>query len=77
MLEPEQRFDLWQNYKNHIHDFFDRVDDDYNNIFATYNKPKDKDSPFVKKLFDLLDFVHEFVIAHFKELDAEYVAFDN
>ena len=54
MLNPDDRLVLWQDFYERVNDLFRDVEDVLNNKFAPYREEPDKDTPEVKKLFDVL-----------------------
>ena len=54
MLNPDDRLVLWQDFYERVNDLFRDVEDALNNKFAPYREEPDKDTPEVKKLFDML-----------------------
>ena len=76
MYDPEERFYIWQEYKEAVSQLFNDIDDDLCYRFAPCSKPEDKDAPNVKKLRDILEVAYDFTQEHLKELDEEYGIFD-
>lgn len=76
MLTPEDRFVCWQNYKKHVLDLLNEVDDDLIYNFAPYNKPCDKDIHNVQSVRNTLEKLYDFIDEHYRELEAEFDTFD-
>lgn len=75
-LDPEERFYIWQEFKDAVSNLFYDIDDKLYYRFAPCNKPEDKDVANVQKLRDDLYSLYEFTEAHLQELDKEYTDFD-
>ena len=75
MIDPEERYFIWQEYKEAVSDLFNNIDTDLWKRFSSYGRPEDKDAPNVQKLRDALEVAYDFAIEHLKELDAEYSVF--
>ena len=54
MLNPDDRLVIWQDFYERVSDLFMDVEDVLDNKFAPYQEQPDKDTPEVKKLFDVL-----------------------
>ncbi len=54
MLNPDDRLVIWQDFYERVNDLFRDAEDVLNNKFAPYREEPDKDTPEVKKLFDVL-----------------------
>ena len=77
VLNPEDRYYLWQEYLTAIETLFNNIDDDLIYRFAPYGKPQDKDALNVQKLRDALEVLYDFTKTHSKELNSEFSTFDN
>ena len=64
MLAAEERFSIWESYKERVRELFIDVESDLDGKFAPYRFENgklveaDKDTPEMKKLFDLLNRAH-------------------
>lgn len=76
MLNPEERYALWDNYREKISDLRNDIETDLWHM-TPYAKPEDEDTPNAKKLFGILDKLHDFVKLHCDELYKEYVSYSN
>ncbi|MBQ7220738.1 MAG: hypothetical protein IJS28_07150 [Synergistaceae bacterium] len=73
MLNPEERYNIWQDYRERASKFFSDVEDDLDYKFSPYRQSEaDKDTPVVRRLFDMLADVSAFIERHANELEQEY-----
>lgn len=78
MLTPEERFNAWQEFHSAVHKLFSNVEDALNSKFAPYEfedgvlVEPDKDTPEVKKLFDMLADLDAFLQKKEESVGAEY-----
>ena len=78
MLAAEERFSIWESYKERVRELFIDVESDLDGKFAPYRFENgklveaDKDTPEMKKLFDLLADLDAFVERNCNRAHAEY-----
>ena len=78
MLNPEERYNIWQGYKERAAKFLSDVEDDLEYKYAPYRKSEaDKDVPAVRRLFGMLAEISAYLERHAEELDAEYSDFED
>lgn len=77
MLDPEERYNLWDSYKEKLDKLFIEVDDDLIYRFSPRKVEPDKDTPTVKKFRDILEKLYDFIDAHHKELYSELLDDEN
>ena len=72
LLYPDHRLCLWEIYKDKLQNLANTVEEDLLYEFAPRKQSEaDKDTPNVRKLFDLLDGILDFINAHCEELEVE------
>ena len=77
-VKAEERFSIWDSYKERVRELFIDVESDLDWKFAPYRFENgklveaDKDTPEMKKLFDLLADLDAFVERNFNRAHAEY-----
>ena len=72
MLNPDDRYYIWQKYQEKARKFFGLVEDDLLYQFAPRKQSEaDKDTPNVRKLFDILEGLYDFINAHCEELEVD------
>ena len=76
MLNAEDRYYIWENYADRARKFFSDVEDTLNSRFAPYLESADKDTPEMRKLFDMLADLTEFLQEKKASSQKEYVAWD-
>ena len=76
MLNAEDRYNVWSNYAERARKFFNDVEDTLNSRFAPYREAADKDTPEIRKLFDMLADLTEFLQEKKASSHKEYVAWD-
>lgn len=75
MLNPKQRYELWEDYRERITELFRDVEDDLHSEFAPYDQSEaDKDTQKVRRLFDMLADLSAFVVMHTDELEEEFTS---
>ena len=83
MLTTEERFSIWESYKERVRELFIDVESDLDGKFAPYRFENgklveaDKDTPEMKKLFDLLADLDAFVERNYNRADAECVEWED
>ena len=72
MLNPDDRYYIWRKYKEKARKFLGLIEDDLLYQFAPRKQSEaDKDTPNVRKLFDILEGLYDFINAHCEELEVE------
>ena len=83
MLTAEERFSIWESYKERVRELFIDVESDLDGKFAPYRFENgklvaaDKDTPEMKKLFDMLADLDAFVERNFNRAHAEYCKWED
>ena len=78
MLTAEGRYSIWESYKERVRELFIDVESDLDGKFAPYRFENgklveaDKDTPEMKKLFDMLADLDAFVERNFNRAHTEY-----
>ena len=76
-MHIEQRLCIWQGYKERAQNFWSDVEDDLHFKFAPhFSNDDDKDTPNVRKLFNLLCDVSQFIETHADELENEFETYE-
>lgn len=76
MLNPEDRYDIWESFANRARKFFSDVEDALDNRFAPYQEPEDQDTLEMRKLFNMLADLTEFLEEKKTTADKEYTLWD-
>lgn len=72
MMNPEDRYNNWQELTERVKELFVDVEDVRDTIYARYNQEPDKDTPFIDELFTRLDSLNDFMKSHLSELESAY-----
>ena len=73
MLNPDDRYYIWNTYRERVSRLFTDVEDVLHSRFAPYNQSEaDKDTPAMRKLFDMLADLDAFVERHTEEVYRQY-----
>ncbi|MBQ6969830.1 MAG: hypothetical protein IJP85_05840 [Synergistaceae bacterium] len=77
MIHIEDKLCIWQGYKERAQKFWSDVEDDLHYKFNPhFSYDEDTDTPNVRKLFNMLCDVAEFIEAHTDELEKEFEPYD-
>lgn len=78
MLNPDDRYYIWDTYRERVSRLFTDVEDTLHSRFAPFSQSEaDKDTPAMRKLFDMLADLDAFVSRHADEVHAEYSAWED
>lgn len=78
MLNPKQRYLLWEDYRKRVSALFGDVECDLHDQFAPYMQAEvDQDTETVRHLFDMVADLSAFVDRHTNELHEEYTAWQD
>lgn len=78
MLNPDDRYYIWDTYRERVSRLFTDVEDTLHSRFAPFNQSEaDKDTPAVRKLFDMLADLDAFVESHTEKVRIEYEAWED
>ena len=83
MLTAEERYSIWEEFHKRVRELFIDVEDALSSKFEPYRfedgklVEADKDTPKVKKLFDLLADLDAFVEGNYKRAYSEYCKWEN
>ena len=77
MLSPDERFYRWEEFRERIQKLFSDVEDSLAFTYKPYGKKEDKDAPFVKKLFAVLEQLNDFALQHSETLNQQFSDWEN
>lgn len=83
MLTAEDRYSIWEEFHKRVRELFIDVEDALSSKFAPYRfedgklVEADKDTPEVKKLFDMLADLDAFVEGNYKRAYSEYCKWED
>ena len=73
MLNPDDRYYIWDSYRERVSKLFRDVEDTLHSRFAPFNQSEaDPDTPAIRKLFDMLADLDAFVEHHTEEVHRQY-----